>query len=78
MTFKKFLRIIKNTKGQAALEYFLLSAMVGGIVWAAFINTTRNGKADNLLTKFEAHLQVGNNCFFQKAAGVNGINVENE
>ena len=68
MTFKKFLKIKLNGKGQSALEYFILFAVVTGAVWYGF---SRLGP----LERIEATLQ---GRFFQKAVGVDGLNIRNK
>lgn len=79
MTFKKSLKIKSSQKGQSALEYFIISAVVASVVWWGFLGSfkmdgTRDGK-DAPLGKIQAILQ---GRLFQKAVGVDGLNVGNE
>ena len=67
MTFTKFLKSKLNRKGQAALEYFILFAVVASAVVYGF---ARLGPLDRI----EATLQ---GRFFQEAVGAYGLNIEN-
>lgn len=67
MTFIKCLRIKHEEKGQSALEYFIIFAVMSLVTIWAFTNT---------LHYIRGSLQ-GNGGLFQKAVGSEGLNILN-
>ena len=66
MTFVKYLKIKSKKKAQAALEYFIVFAVIATVAWWGFSSP---------LLRIRAILQ---GRFYQKATGVEGLNLENE
>lgn len=79
---KKLLLQHRFVTGQAALEYFILSAVMAGVVWWAFLGDFKLGGTRDEegapLRRIEWVVQDKEDGFFQTAIGVNGLNVAND
>ena len=79
MTFKKSLKIKSSQKGQSALEYFIISAVVASVVWWGFLGGFKvDGTRDATQAPLRQIQAVLQGRLFQKAVGVDGLNVGNE
>lgn len=79
MTFKKSLKIKGTQKGQSALEYFIISAVAASVVWYAFLGPFKvDGKRDENGAPLHQIQAVLQGRLFEKAIGVDGLNVENK
>jgi len=79
MTFKKYLKIRTTQKGQSALEYFVLSALIASVVIWGFLGPfSIDGTRDGKKAPIRGIQAVFQGSLFQKVVGVNGLNVENQ
>jgi hypothetical protein len=68
MTFKKFLKLKVSKKGQSALEYFILFAVVASVV---YYGLSEGGPLEQIGDALQGR-------FFEKVVGEEGLNIGNE